>query len=418
MNERTRKTQKIFFILLFATLFIVLLSTNSNAAVEVTRDIYSNNGSMKFNFSGLELDKSHEYEFGLAKTAAEQISNWHLITEYTENTATLDIVSSTSAFRRVIDAVDTGYITIKDKTTDEKVLEPYAVDLKMPFLKVTNYTVVPNGKSFKGEEKVQVPLRNTINSDAYYQYEKITDQNVINKYKEIKANNGDIYELQSLLKTDVPKSNWKEWKSWGGFSVQAVGDGYPESEVSVPEAGLYYLWVYFSGIDVKNMYGYILVDNLQPEVALESISLPETATVKLGETLQLNPVFNPSGATNKKVTWSSSDENVATIDNAGKVTPKKEGQTIIKIVSEDGNKTATCTVTVTKNTSDNNGNNNNQNNNNQNGTNTDNKNDNTTAPGKLPQTGFGVSKILLSILAISMVSGIIYFKVRKMKDIK
>ena len=72
MNERTRKTQKIFFILLFATLFIVLLSTNSNAAVEVTRDIYSNNGSMKFNFSGLELDKSHEYEFGLAKTAAEQ----------------------------------------------------------------------------------------------------------------------------------------------------------------------------------------------------------------------------------------------------------------------------------------------------------------------------------------------------------
>ena len=35
-----------------------------------------------------------------------------------------------------MNAVNTGYITIKDKTADTVVLQPYAIDLKIPFLKV------------------------------------------------------------------------------------------------------------------------------------------------------------------------------------------------------------------------------------------------------------------------------------------
>ncbi len=73
--------------------------------------------------------------------------------------------------------------------------------MKIPFLRVTNYTVIPNGKEFDPSgERVQLAIRNAHNSNMYYQYEKITDTNIINKYKEIKKANGDFLELENLLK--------------------------------------------------------------------------------------------------------------------------------------------------------------------------------------------------------------------------
>lgn len=56
---------------------------------------------------------------------------------------------------------------------------------------------------------------------------------------------------------------------------------------------------------------------------------------------------------------SSSDETVATIDNNGKITPKKIGSTIITATSQDGNKKTTCTVTVLEPSNNNQSNNNN-----------------------------------------------------------
>lgn len=403
--------------------FILFILPNiSNAAVDVTRNIYSNNGSMKFNFTGLSLETTHEYEYGLTKTAAAEVGTWHLITEYTESTAVIDVMTTTKDLRDVINAVDTGYITIKDKTSDTVILQPYSVNLKTPFLNVTNYTVIPNGKDLDAAN-IQIALRCASNSEAYYQYEKITDQNIINKYKEIKEQNGDVMELESMLKTTPPNSNWSTWGYWNGHDSFAGmnGYGYTQRNVSVPDSGLYYMWVYFSGNGLKNVYGYILVDNLQPDIALESISLPKTEKVELGKTLTLTPTFNPSNATNKIVTWSSSDESVATIDNGGKITPKKIGSTIITVTSQDGNKKATCTVTVIE-TSSNNNNNNNGNTNNGGTTNdgtsnnsgTDEKKDNTMASGKLPQTGIGVGLIPIIVLLIggSILAYIKYSKFR------
>lgn len=414
---------KYIIMILFVSVVLFFIPNVSNAAeVSVTRNIYSNNGSMKFNFKGLTLDTTHEYQYGLTKTIAEEVGTWHLITEYTESTAIIDVMTTTKDLREVINAVDTGYITIKDKTSDTVVLQPYSVDLKIPYLRVTNYTVIQNGKELGSskENGIQVALRCASNSKAYYQYEKITDQNIINKYKEIKAKNGDFMELESILKTTVPSSNWISWGYWNGYDSNTGmnGYGYTQRNVSVPDSGLYYMWVYFSGNDIKNLYGYILVDNLEPDIALESISLPKTETVELGKTLTLIPTFNPTSATNKIVTWSSSDETVATIDNNGKITPKKVGSTIITVVSQDGNKKATCTVTVTKAS---NGNNNNN-------TGTDNKNngtssnsnateDKTTATGTIPQTGVGIG-LTCFIAIITAIGIVVYVKYKNLKDIK
>lgn len=412
---------------IIVALLVIPNIVNADNEITVTREVMGTSGSIKFNFKGLTLDKTHEYEFGLTKTSAEQVNNWFAITDYTETSAVVNVTTGTKELREVVNATDTGYVAIKDKTSDTVILEKYSVDLKIPYLQVTNYTVINNGKEFgnTASECINVGLRNAGNSTAYYQYEKITDQNIINKYKEIKEKNGNVLELQNTLKTTPPNSNWSTWTYWNEHDSSGMnGFGNPENIISAPDYGLYYMWIYFSGENIKDIYGYILIDNLQPEIALEGISLPKTRTVGLNETITLNIEFNPSDATNKIVTWSSSDESVATVDNAGKVTGKKLGSAVITATSQDGNRKATCTVTVTEKSSNNNNNDNNSNNNNASNNGTTNKGsssttngkDNTVAKGKLPQTGINAG-IIIAIIAVAGGSILAYIKYNKLKGI-
>ncbi len=422
---REKNITKIIIMILIVSILLLLVPNVSKATVGVTRNVYSNNGSMKFNFTGLALDTTHDYEYGLTKTATTQVENWYSIMQFTATTATIDLMTTNNEIREVINVVDTGYITIRDKTISKIVLEPYSVDLKIPYLKVNNCPVISNGKDFPiigKNSSIDIKLRNPKNSEAYYQYEKITDENVINKYREIKAKNGDFYELQNILKDTIPTSNWTTWSYWIGEYGSENGGGYPTEIIQAPDTGLYYLWVYFSGKNIKDIYGYILVDNLGADIALEGISLQKTATVQLGKTLTLTPTFSPSNATNKIVTWSSSDESVATVDNAGKITPKKVGSTIITVTSQDGSKKATCTVTVTATSSDTDNTNNKDKTNGQKtdttktNTTSTKTDDPTTAKGILPKTGVGTGML---IFMICLIGGGVYFysKYKKLKGI-
>lgn len=67
----------------------------------------------------------------------------------------------------------------------------------------------------------------------------------------------------------------------------------------------------------------------------------------MGGTVTLVATVEPETATNKNVTWSSSDETKATVDSSGKVTGVADGSAIITVKIVDQNKTATCEVTVT-----------------------------------------------------------------------
>ena len=79
-------------------------------------------------------------------------------------------------------------------------------------------------------------------------------------------------------------------------------------------------------------------------VYVTGISLNKTsATIKPNATLTLTATVTPSDATDKTVTWSSSNPNVASVSN-GIVTGHKEGTAVI--TAEAGSKSATCTVTV------------------------------------------------------------------------
>ena len=76
---------------------------------------------------------------------------------------------------------------------------------------------------------------------------------------------------------------------------------------------------------------------------------PETATLEIGETQQLTPTVEPSNASYKAVSFTSSDDAIATVDNDGLVTAVKAGTADITVESlMDGSKTAVCTLTVTE----------------------------------------------------------------------
>ena len=85
----------------------------------------------------------------------------------------------------------------------------------------------------------------------------------------------------------------------------------------------------------------------EQEIRVESvtISIP-SAELEIGKTLQLSATVTPTGATNKDITWSSSNPSVASISAAGLVTALSEGTTTITAFA-DGKK-GECTVTVVK----------------------------------------------------------------------
>ena len=86
---------------------------------------------------------------------------------------------------------------------------------------------------------------------------------------------------------------------------------------------------------------------LNAPVAVAGVTLNKTtATIVRGNTATLVATVSPPNAANKNVTWSSSDEAVATVDDKGVVTGVAVGTATITVTTVDGNKTATCAVTV------------------------------------------------------------------------
>lgn len=85
----------------------------------------------------------------------------------------------------------------------------------------------------------------------------------------------------------------------------------------------------------------------KPPVAVQSISIkPSELSIKTGAKHTLSVSFNPSDASDKTITWTTSNSNVATVSNSGTVMGINEGDVIITATSGNG-KTAKCTIKVT-----------------------------------------------------------------------
>ena len=81
--------------------------------------------------------------------------------------------------------------------------------------------------------------------------------------------------------------------------------------------------------------------------SVRSIKLNNTSlSILKGKTTKLISIINPSNASNKKVTWKSSNVNIATVSSTGTVKGIKKGTVYITVVTVDGKKIARCKVVV------------------------------------------------------------------------
>ena len=100
-----------------------------------------------------------------------------------------------------------------------------------------------------------------------------------------------------------------------------------------------------------NICGY--VRTVTPEIVpVSQITLNKTeASISVGNSETLTATVAPENATNKALTWASSDEDVATVAPDGTVTAVKAGAATITATAADGSgKSAVCKVTVTGDT--------------------------------------------------------------------
>ena len=102
--------------------------------------------------------------------------------------------------------------------------------------------------------------------------------------------------------------------------------------------------------DDPNNYGEVLVYGfsvVHDEVAVSGVSLsPSTVNLTQSSAYQLSAIVTPSNATNKGVTFSSSNTSVATVNETGVVTPISVGEAIITVTTKEGSFTDTSIITV------------------------------------------------------------------------
>ena len=92
------------------------------------------------------------------------------------------------------------------------------------------------------------------------------------------------------------------------------------------------------------------IDVLPSSVEVTDVKLNKsTLSVYVGKTSQLSATILPSDATDKNVTWTTSDKSVATVTSSGLVKGVKAGKATIKATTSNG-KSAACVVTVKKHT--------------------------------------------------------------------
>ena len=153
-------------------------------------------------------------------------------------------------------------------------------------------------------------------------------------------------EEGKLVATVAPENATNKELSWKSLST-SVATVDAEGNVKAVKPGTAKIRV--STTDGSKLNAECEVTVTKAKVAVTGVSLDNTLLlISVGESRKLSATVKPSGATNKEVSWASSNESVATVDSNGNVKGLKEGSATITVTTKDGSKTATCKVTVSK----------------------------------------------------------------------
>lgn len=141
----------------------------------------------------------------------------------------------------------------------------------------------------------------------------------------------EIGTTASVITIPTGNLTWAQLSGYGsGFSIEVV----------LSSSSNQYPYVYVYGAEIEVTYSV-------ETVHVTGVTLDKaTASIEAGETTTLTETVAPSNATDKTVSWSTSNSSVATVSN-GVVTGVSAGTARITVTTNDGGYTAYCDVTVT-----------------------------------------------------------------------
>lgn len=209
--------------------------------------------------------------------------------------------------------------------------------------------IIVDSQSVKAGSTVYLKLNVTDNPGFSYMRVDVTINESAIKF--VGAENGEVSTDSFTLSEKLKALSWDSENDSCENGTLAVIELHVNENTAAGE--------YEVGLNVKGCYnsneddvtinvtkGIITVE--AEEVPVDGITVtPVEKTLKSkGESFTLTPIVTPDNATNKNVTFKSSDTTVAKVDKNGVVTAVSNGTATITATTEDGSKTAVCKVTV------------------------------------------------------------------------
>jgi hypothetical protein len=167
------------------------------------------------------------------------------------------------------------------------------------------------------------------------------------------AVNGSAYKAVMLVNTTQSAQNIKfTFSGWGStpsaLNTERVAPSGSGNNANFTTGSVSYTSATSSYSLPANSVTTFYVSNNGGYVPVSGITVsPTSSSISVGQTEQLTATVSPSNATNKTVSWSSSNTGVATVNSSGLVMGVSAGNATITATSQDGNKTATHSVSVT-----------------------------------------------------------------------
>lgn len=304
-------------------------------------------------------------------------------------------------YYQAVEIPNSDYIKMQEiQTNGEKTLDAIDIELEELDAECDNLKTTYNdafdaweAKAESGASEEEVATAKTTYETAKTNYQnKVAEYNA--KVEEYRVKAAEIENNINALVPTYIESNWVKTEE-GKFKVDL-------SQFSGDKS--FAVWVKLVTSDGTIYYDevtYTMSGTKVEEIAVESISLDKTSlNMTEGSNYTLVATISPTEATNTLVIWSSDNEEIVTVED-GKITAISEGIATVTVTTEDGEYTATCRVTVTKKTI---------------APSQDNEKqeepDSTVADGKLPQTGDLSYKIILAVIALSIIGLVMYRKVK------
>lgn len=218
-------------------------------------------------------------------------------------------------------------------------------------------------------------------NEELYDFEIPLNENIVLKAKWLEEGNVEIQgielntkeisiapgETAVLVATFIPENSKVEKLVWSSSdkSIATVDEngnikGIKEGEVTITVATEDGKYTATSKVTIT-----------KDTVEVTGVSISGSKEVSVGSSIKLKATVTPDNASNKTVVWSSSNQNIAKVDQNGNVKGLKAGTVTITVTTSDGGYKATYTVTVKANKNNTNNNNSSNNNNSQTNNNTE-----------------------------------------------